>query len=137
DHETRKCRAENSRHAGGGGVPTHKRAGGHGRRPAQPPRLIASVVIVESRGNPFAISGKDAIGVMQIHLPTWGQTADQEGINLLKVEDNVDLGARILKNYIINFGLWEGVKRYNGFFVEDPVSEGSAQEYVAKVQCIY
>src|SRR5207249_3545413 len=28
------------------------------------PRLIASVVIVESRGNPFAISGKDAIGVM-------------------------------------------------------------------------
>ena len=101
------------------------------------PRLIASVVIVESRGNPFAISGKDAIGVMQIHLPTWGQTADQEGINLLKVEDNVDLGARILKNYIINFGLWEGVKRYNGFFVDDPVSEGSAQEYVAKVQCIY
>ena len=94
-------------------------------------------MIVESRGNPFAISGKDAIGVMQIHLPTWGQTADQEGINLLKVEDNVDLGARILKNYIINFGLWEGVKRYNGFFVDDPVSEGSAQEYVAKVQCIY
>ncbi len=45
------------------------------------PRLIASVVIVESRGNPFAISGKDAIGVMQIHLPTWGQTADQEVSN--------------------------------------------------------
>src|SRR5207245_9915468 len=100
-------------------------------------RVICSVVTGGGPGRPFGISGKDAIGVMQIQLTTWGQTADQEGINLLKVEDNVDLGARILKNYIIHFGLWEGVKRYNGFFVDDPVSEGSAQEYVAKVQCIY
>src|SRR3989442_12446483 len=47
------------------------------------PRLIASVVIVESRANPFPISGNDAIVVMQIHLPTWGQTAVQEGIKRL------------------------------------------------------
>ena len=62
-------------------------------------RLIASVTIVESRGNPFAISGKDAIGIMQIHLPTWGRTADKQGINLFKIEDNVDFGAQILKDY--------------------------------------
>jgi Transglycosylase SLT domain len=49
------------------------------------PRLIASIMIIESRGNPFAISGKDAIGIMQ-NMPTWGQTADREGINLLKIE---------------------------------------------------
>jgi soluble lytic murein transglycosylase-like protein len=101
------------------------------------PRLIASVVIVESRGNPFAISGKDAIGIMQIHLPTWGDAADREGINLLKIEDNIDFGARILKNYVRQYGVWEGVKRYNGFFVDDPISEQSAQEYVEKVQRIY
>jgi soluble lytic murein transglycosylase-like protein len=101
------------------------------------PRLIASIMIIESRGNPFAISGKNAVGVMQIHVPTWGHTADREGINLLKIEDNVDFGARILNDYIRRFGLWEGVKRYNGFFADDPVSEQSAQEYVAKVQRVY
>jgi len=101
------------------------------------PRLIASVMIIESRGNPFAISGKDAVGLMQIHLPTWGTAADREGINLLKIEDNVDFGARILKNYIRQFGVWDGVKRYNGFFVDDPTSEQSAQAYVDQIQRVY
>jgi len=101
------------------------------------PRLIASIVIVESRGNPFAISNKDAIGIMQIHLPTWGAAADREGINLFKIEDNIDFGARILKAYIRQFGVWAGVKRYNGFFVDNPTSEQSAQQYVAKVQRVY
>jgi soluble lytic murein transglycosylase-like protein len=101
------------------------------------PRLIASITIVESRGNPFAISNKNAIGIMQIHLPTWGQTADREGINLLKIEDNIDFGARILKNYVSQFGLWEGVKRYNGFIADNPTSEQSAEDYVAKVQRIH
>jgi soluble lytic murein transglycosylase-like protein len=101
------------------------------------PRLLASVMIVESRGNQFAISGKDAIGIMQIHLPTWGRTADREGINLFKIEDNIDFGARILKNYIRQFGLWEGVKRYNGCVAEGPASEQSVPEYVAKVQRVY
>src|SRR5262245_28927913 len=31
------------------------------------PKLVASVVIVESRANPFAISNMDAVGIMQIH----------------------------------------------------------------------
>jgi soluble lytic murein transglycosylase-like protein len=101
------------------------------------PRLIASVMIVESRGNQFAISGKDSIGIMQIHLPTWGRTADREGVNLLKIEDNVDFGARILKTYIQQFGLWEGVRRYNGVAAPDPSSENPVPEYVAKVQHVY
>jgi soluble lytic murein transglycosylase-like protein len=100
------------------------------------PRLLASIMIVESRGNPFAISGEVAIGIMQIHLPTWGLTADREDINLFKIEDNIDFGARILKDYVRRFGTWEGVKRYNGFMRYsnlsgtrpesfDPVSHGS------------
>jgi len=100
-------------------------------------RLIASIMIVESRANPFAISGKDSIGMMQIHLPTWGHTADAEGINLFKIEDNIEFGTRILKDYARQFGLWEGVKRYKGWIADDPDSEHSAEEYLAKVQRIY
>jgi soluble lytic murein transglycosylase-like protein len=101
------------------------------------PKLIASITIIESRGNPFAISAKAAVGVMQIHLPTWGTAADREGINLLKIEDNIDFGTRILKDYIRRFGVWGGVKRYNGFVRGNEASEQSADAYVAKVQKIY
>jgi Transglycosylase SLT domain len=101
------------------------------------PRLIASIVIIESRANPFAISGSDAIGIMQIHLPTWGQTAERQGVNLFKIEDNIDFGAHILKDYVRQAGLWEGVKRYKGWVPEDAESEQSALDYVSKVQHIY
>ena len=94
-------------------------------------------MIVESRANPFAISGRDSVGIMQIHLPTWGRTADREGINLLKIEDNVDFGARILRDYVHQFGVWDGVKRYNGRISEDPDSQRSAEEYLNKVQGVY
>ena len=100
-------------------------------------RLVASIMIVESRANPFAISDRGSIGIMQIHVPTWGKTADQEGINLLKVEDNVDFGVRILKQYVDRYGLWQGVKRYKGWNPENPVSALNADEYVEKVQRIY
>jgi hypothetical protein len=100
-------------------------------------RLIASIMIVESRANPFAISNADAIGIMQIHLPTWGREADKEGINLFKIEDNVDFGARILKDYVRRFGLWEGVKRYKGWNPDSRDSLESAEEYAAKVQRTY
>jgi len=101
------------------------------------PRLVASIVIVESRGNPFAISGESAIGVMQIHLPTWGQTADRENINLLKVEDNIDFGVRILNDYVRRFGVSEGIRRYNGLIPGDPAWEQSSQEYLDKVQKVF
>jgi soluble lytic murein transglycosylase-like protein len=100
------------------------------------PRLVASVLIVESRANQFAVSGANSVGVMQIHLPTWGPLAVKQGINLFKIEDNVELGARILSGYISNYGVWGGVARYNGF-TDDPESQRSAAEYVQKVQKIY
>jgi hypothetical protein len=101
------------------------------------PKLIASITIIESRGNPFAISGKAAVGVMQIHVPTWGPAANREGINLFEIEDNIDFGTRILRDYIRRFGVWEGVKRYNGFVRGNEASEQSADAYVSKVQQIY
>jgi len=94
-------------------------------------------MIVESRANPFAISTSDSIGIMQIHLPTWGSTADKEDINLFKIEDNVDFGVRILRDYIRHHGLWDGVKRYKGWNSENPVSMQSVDDYVQKVQRLY
>jgi soluble lytic murein transglycosylase-like protein len=101
------------------------------------PRLIASIVIVESRANPFAISSRDAVGIMQVHIPTWGKKADKEGINLFKIEDNVDFGTRILKDYIRQSGIWGGVKRYKGWFADNPESESSVLEYLAKVKRVF
>ena len=100
------------------------------------PRLVASIVIVESRANPFAVSEADSVGVMQIHLGTWGQIADTEDINLFKIEDNVDFGVRILRDYIASNGVWEGVARYKGR-LDTPESQQAAEDYVHKVQGIY
>lgn len=102
------------------------------------PRLVASVMVVESRANPFAISESDSVGIMQIHLHTWGPTADKEGINLFKIEDNVDFGVRILKDYSRRFGgVWEGVKRYKGWNADSPTSTQNVEEYLQKVRGIY
>jgi len=100
------------------------------------PKLVASVIIVESGANPFAVSQSDAVGIMQIHLPTWGLLAEQQGINLFKIEDNADLGVRILSGYIKSYGEWGGVAHYLGQ-TEDPESQRAAAEYVQKVQRVY
>jgi len=100
------------------------------------PRLVASIVIVESGANPYAISEADSVGLMQIHLHTWGAIADKENINLFKVEDNVEFGVRILRDYIAATDVWEGVARYRGK-TDAPKSQQAALEYVQKVQRIY
>lgn len=101
------------------------------------PRLVASIMIVESQANPFAISSSDAIGIMQIHLPTWGQTADKQGINLFKIEDNIDFGVHILKDYVRRFGVWGGVRRYKGWDSDSPASVESAEQYIQKIHSLY
>ena len=100
------------------------------------PKLVASVIIVESGANPFAVSESNAVGIMQIHLPTWGLMAEQQGINLFKIEDNADLGVRILGGYIKSYGEWGGVAHYFGQS-DDPGSQRAAAEYVQKVQKVY
>jgi len=100
------------------------------------PRLVASIVIVESRGNPFAVSQAYSMGVMQIHLDTWAEVVDRENVNLFRIEDNVEFGVKILRSYIKANGLWEGVARYKGV-TDDPESRAAADEYVRKVQSIY
>ena len=97
------------------------------------PYLVASILLVESTGNRFAISRRDAVGLMQIHVPTWAHLVEREGIDLFRVEDNIDLGTRILKDYTRRFGLWEGVSRYLG--TGGPPE--AAVEYVGRVRNIY
>lgn len=99
-------------------------------------RLVASIVIVESGANPYAVSEADSMGIMQIHLKTWAEVVDREDVNLFRVEDNVDFGVRILRSYIAANGLWEGVARYKGV-TGDPESRKAADEYVLKVRSIY
>ena len=97
------------------------------------PFLVASILVVESSGDPFAISTRDAVGIMQIHVPTWGSLAEAERINLFRLEDNIDLGTRILRDYTRRHGLWDGVLRYLG--ATGPGEE--ATSYVQRVQGIY
>ena len=97
------------------------------------PYLVASVLLVESSGDPFAISNKDAVGIMQIHVPTWGALVDMEQINLFRIEDNIDLGTRILADYTARFGLSDGLMRYLG--APDVTEE--ALQYVARIEGIY
>jgi hypothetical protein len=107
------------------------------RKHSLDPRLVASIMIVESRGNPFAISRSNAVGIMQIHVPTWSRTIDEEGINLFNIEDNIDFGVRILGNYVKQYGHEEGIKRYNGWRPGSPESAQNAERYLQKVQQIY
>jgi len=100
------------------------------------PKLVASVIIVESGANPFAVSDSNAVGIMQIHLPTWGLLAEKQGINLFKIEDNADLGVQILSGYIKSYGEWGGVAHYLGQ-TDEPGSQRAAAEYVQKVQKVY
>lgn len=100
------------------------------------PRLIASIVIVESGANPFAVSSAESVGIMQIHVRTWGSIAESQNINLFKIEDNIDFGVRILRDYIASSNTWEGVARYLGK-TASPESQQAALEYVQKVQRIY
>jgi len=100
------------------------------------PKLVASVVIIESRANPFAISDRNSVGIMQIHLPTWGTAAEKENINLFKVEDNISFGTKILKRYVAQYGLWNGVRHYKGW-IDTPESQQNAEEYAQKVKQIY
>jgi soluble lytic murein transglycosylase-like protein len=61
---------------------------------ALPPELIHSVIKIESNYNPFAISPKGALGIMQL-VP---ETARRFGVsNAFNAEENIQGGAKYLK----------------------------------------
>ena len=58
------------------------------------PRLVKAVMLVESNGNPKAVSHKGARGLMQI-MPETGDSLDLK--NPFDPEENIQAGARYLK----------------------------------------
>ena len=64
------------------------------------PKLVAAIIVVESSGNPLAISGSKSVGVMQIHLPTWCNVVDFTEKNPFDPEVNIEIGTEILANYL-------------------------------------
>lgn len=67
------------------------------RKYALPPSLVRAVARAESSLNPTAISPKGAQGVMQL-MP--GTARDLGVVNALDPEDNVDAGARFLRQLL-------------------------------------
>ena len=75
------------------------------------PRVLAALIVVESHGNPRAISETGDVGLAQIHIKTWHLRKD----DMLVPENNVRTGARILASYTRRFGLYDGLHAYNGW----------------------
>ena len=96
------------------------------------PKLIASIIVVESHGNPTAISEARSVGLMQVHVPTWGTVIDFTERNPFDPEVNIDVGTTILADYL---------KRYKDLDVALAAYEGThdpnTSEYVTKVMEVY
>ena len=76
------------------------------------PRLLAGLIYVESSCNPLAESPTRDIGLMQIHYPLYRAHTRQEYFDPAV---NIATGCPILKGYIKQYGLQEGLHAYNGF----------------------
>ena len=77
------------------------------------PNLVKAVINVESSWRPSALSSKGAIGLMQVHHPTWGHLWTKE--ELRNPEMNIVAGTRILKDYIKQSRtLDEALHKYSG-----------------------
>lgn len=81
------------------------------------PKLVAAEVAVESGCNPLAISSKGAVGLMQVHVKTWQGKYNFATVNLFERRQNLAVGTKVLGDYVRQWGLKEGVHRYNGMGV--------------------
>ena len=78
------------------------------------PRIAASTIAVESACNPMAISSKGAVGYMQVRPTVWKSGYDFSKVNLLNPSDNLRVGIEILAGLVSQYGLADGLHRYNG-----------------------
>ena len=81
------------------------------------PLLVLAVIAVESRFNPIAESGMGAKGLMQIipryHLDKLRAAGGEDAV--FDPEANIQVGSRILQEYVYRYGTLEaGLQQYNG-----------------------
>ena len=80
------------------------------RRYGLDPFLVIAVLLVESDARPWAMSGKGAIGLMQV-MPYMAEKLPLAG-NLTTIESNVDAGCFILADNIRRLGEPKGISSY-------------------------
>ncbi len=80
------------------------------RRHGLDPYLVTAVLLVESDARPWAISGKGAIGLMQV-MPYMAEKLPLSG-NLATIESNVEAGCFILADNIRRLGEAKGISSY-------------------------
>ncbi|MBW7956300.1 MAG: lytic transglycosylase domain-containing protein [Deltaproteobacteria bacterium] len=91
------------------------------------PGLVAAIIKVESSANPFAVSSKGAQGLMQV-MPFWKRELGVHG-TLFDIDNNINVGCRILAENIRRWGFEEGIARY--YRGNLPVS---GEKYIVKVK---
>jgi hypothetical protein len=98
------------------------------------PRIVAATVAVESGCNPLAISSRGAIGLMQIRPAVWCEKYDcTKTYNFLNRHDNVQVGVFILSDLISQYGVQEGVRRYQGIGLGCETCDGQYAEKILKL----
>jgi soluble lytic murein transglycosylase-like protein len=74
------------------------------------PQLVTAIVLVESGARPWALSGKGAVGLMQV-MPHMSEARILAG-NLTTIESNVAAGCSILADNIRRLGEDDGISAY-------------------------
>lgn len=72
----------------------------HVRSTSIAPELVVALIMVESGGNPRAVSPKQAVGLMQIHYPVWGKVLGISYEELFDIDTNIRAGVYILDRYL-------------------------------------
>jgi len=98
----------------------------------QDPKIIAATVAVESSCNSLAVSNRGALGLMQVMPKTWKSQFDFSRENLLNPRDNLRVGTKILTDLINQYGVRDGVRRYQGLGVDCESCDGHYVEKILK-----
>ena len=113
------------------------------RRFVMPATWIHAVMLVESGGNPAAVSPKGAMGLMQIMPETWAdlRARYQLGANPFDPHDNIVAGAAYLRELYDRFGQAgflaaynAGPKRFEDFLTGLRPLREETTDYLAKLQ---
>jgi Transglycosylase SLT domain len=93
------------------------------------PAVVAAIVVVESGGNPLKVSPAGDLGLMQVNVHIHSGSFDFAKRNLLKAEDNIEVGTTILRTMLDQHGEENAIAAYNGLLPEK-------QKYAQRVKAV-